>query len=179
MEDAAQDVLPWADVERICWKVARKLWHNDTLDCEDLVQEALLYLWEKGGTTAGVSMSSGLVGTVTERKMIDRIRQWTHVHRRSKTVPQHVSIDVAFGQTRDFAPQEYFLNLALPDSCDGIAAELDAAAALAALPKKQRRDLLLIAIGYSAIEIATARGVARESVHHNTHVAHQRLRDAL
>lgn len=164
--DAAQTVLPWDHVERICWKVARKLWRDGALDCEDLVQDALLHIWQKAGTDAGAAMPTGLVGTVAERKMIDRLRQWTHHDRRTKTTPLScVPEDLAFG-------------LSCPDRIAALAAELDAAAVINAMPRTMQRDLLRTALGYTSVEIAAERGAQAIAVQHNNYLAHKRLRAA-
>lgn len=164
--DTVQPVLPWDAVERICWKIARKLWHDGTLDCADLVQEALLHIWQKGGTDAGVAMSSGLVGTVAYNRMVDRLRQWSHHDRRTKTTPAAcVPEDLAFG-------------LHSPDEIDTLIAALDAAPIINAMPKRMQHDLLRTALGYSVDEVAAERGVTRHSIYMNATLAHKRLRAA-
>jgi DNA-directed RNA polymerase specialized sigma24 family protein len=164
--DAVNAVLPWDQVERICWAVARRLWRDGALACEDLVQESLLHIWRKAGTDAGAAMSSGMVGTVAERKIIDCLRQWTHHDRRTKTTPATcVPEDLAFG-------------LHSPDAIDALLTALDAAPIINAMPKTMRRDLLRTVLGYSVAEVSVGRGVSPSAVCLSNIRARKRLKDA-
>lgn len=144
--DEVREVMPWENVERLCFTIARRIGRDGTLGADDLVQEAMLHLWTLYGAPTGCAAPHQLVSAVATRRMVDAIRKWSHYHRQSRQAPAVFNLEDVLNHP------------AVSESAAQIAERLDCAAAMETLTQRQRDALSLAVLGYSQRELCTTQG---------------------